>query len=59
MHTVKDARIFVDSLNADQRRALANALLVAGRDYNANLVAARLCEAILLARAVQNVSLWR
>ena len=60
MHTVKDAKIFVDSLNEDQRRALANALLLhtAGR-INGTALATRLCEAILLARAVRHVTEWK
>jgi hypothetical protein len=60
VNTIKDARVFVDSLNEDQRRALANALLlhVNGR-INSTALAARLCETILLARAVHHITQWK
>lgn len=65
MHTVKDARVFVESLNAEQQRALSNALLLVAGDGGPNEVdhinalSARLCEAILLARAVSHIAIWR
>jgi hypothetical protein len=58
VHTVKDAKIFVESLNEDQRRALADGLMLPAR-ASATLIATRLCEAILLARAVHHISHWR
>jgi hypothetical protein len=60
MNTVKDAKVFVESLNEDQRRALANALLIhANGRINGTALATRLCETILLARAVHHITQWK
>lgn len=57
MHTLRDARVFVDSLNDDQRRALAVELKLSDRVSSSDL-ALRLCEAFLLLRAIRHVSRW-
>ena len=64
MHTVRDARVFVESLNFEQRRALACALLIyrieeGDEERETSALAARLCEAILLARTVSQMGGWR
>jgi len=63
MHTVRDARVFVESLNSEQRRALASALLMyssdASEEQHTNALASRLCEAILLARTISHIGGWR
>lgn len=60
MNTIKDAKIFVDSLNEDQKRALANALLIQPHARTSpTALATRLCEAILLVQAVHHVTQWK
>lgn len=63
MHTVRDARVFVESLNFEQRRALASALLMYSSDgadeQHVHALASRLCEAILLARTISHIGGWR
>lgn len=62
MHTVKDARVFVESLNLEQRRALSGALLMPGdarEQDELNLLAGRLWNAILLVRVVAHVARWK
>jgi len=63
MHTVRDAKVFIDSLNPEQRRALASALLIyssdAGDDQHTTALASRLCEAILLARTISHIGGWK
>jgi hypothetical protein len=64
MHTVKDTRVFVESLNLEQRRALACALLLYkveedNGERETSALATRLCEAILLARTVSQMGGWR
>ena len=64
MHTVRDARVFVESLNFEQRRALASALLMYSNDasddeQHMTALASRLCEAILLARTISHIGGWR
>lgn len=58
MHNLKDAKIFVESLNEDQRRALAQGLLLYGR-FSSTALATRLCEVLMLAKAVHHLTQWR
>jgi hypothetical protein len=68
MHNIKDAKVFIESLNVDQRRALAYALLIAPPDgrglptvkYESQVgkMAERLADAFALLRAVRAVTRW-
>ena len=68
MHTYRDAQIFVESLNCDQRRALANALFLEPRNADLaptrsneremRLIASRLCEVIQMVRTMRTIVQW-